>query len=1111
MTQLILAGIGLAIWAMFIIITYYSTFYSSVAHTESATGFWGYLALMGIIYACYKVYTVFIAPKKEFKIGFFTILGGILLHLLIICGFYSSFTEVLQSPFMNGMKPASLILFFHILSLLIYPLVLTLLVRSAGFSVMSRLPLEWKNEDMRIRVPAEISIGFLIFSTILLILAGIFGFTLTVLCVTMVLLGIIAIPGLIETYKDIRTRTITLQNHDINGSFIEAMNLKLLSIEFAVFFLTFILSVSLINVLRPMPIGWDDLGVYMNFPKIMATSGELLKGAGFYVWQLITGTGFLFSYTAAQAFYINQLGGILAVIAIICSLSYIFEEKNKKSFLSLPILLAAVFYVMPMTVFQQAKDMKLDPALMFFSISAFTVLFSLWKKSDTKKRSLTIICLAGILTGFAFWVKVTTLMLLLGALGLIAYRFLSIGGYLGFFFLFLSIFTGGNLWIKLNVTMPSDPTLIHWITIVSGVLGLGCIAWGILEKKKEGIAVLESWLTVSLVFIVSFALGLSPWMFKNYTETKNISIDSLLGGSWGTTPYNYSQFYTKEEFQKIQESLTNAVTSSGQTQNEDFGRYFGYDSGINNYLKLPANLTFQKNQNGEFTEITYIFLALVPAILLFVRSRKWVFGVLSLGILLLMVLYYFIPGTRTSITALFDSIWLEKWVGYAIMIAMNLAYLTFVHYSFEKTETNEKLKEILMFMGVYGFIFMISAFGIVWYGIVVYFGFFAIIGLGATLFNNYTPGEEKNEDLISVKLTLAVIFFILIGVYFLRSVFPHGWNNLRSAYYNEYKYNVLSQDEAIFAYRWDYVTPIATMNLRSPQSIVQKIQELPLSDNLKKLFRENGDKMTLSDVHQVILKLRTQDNAGLKKDAKTIGNFIYPKILYPSDAESNTGGIYRIGTFMTYLIDNNRKRYFDDSLVTGFSNYIYTPNPEETIERMRKMGLKYLLVDLNAATIDKDPRHDLTNRFERLLLTMRAKNLKLIDTDNKCLELALDEYKSGRLQDETSYINIAGTNYESYRSGTTIWRNQKLYNCHQLIVSKLNGSGTLSTDLESLKQAIVANKINENPEKLSEILASYAGQSWFALFEISDEPLPSVSNITSVTASGNTSSTGTQN
>jgi hypothetical protein len=65
----------------------------------------------------------------------------------------------------------------------------------------------------------------------------------------------------------------------------------------------------------------------MNFPKIMAASGYYLEGAGMYTWQLITGTGFLFSYTAAQAFYVNQLGGILAVIAIISTLSYAFEKK----------------------------------------------------------------------------------------------------------------------------------------------------------------------------------------------------------------------------------------------------------------------------------------------------------------------------------------------------------------------------------------------------------------------------------------------------------------------------------------------------------------------------------------------------------------------------------------------------------------------------------------------------------------------------------------------------------------------------------------------------------------------------------------------------------------
>ncbi len=112
------------------------------------------------------------------------------------------------------------------------------------------------------------------------------------------------------------------------------------------------------------------------------------------MWQLITGTGFLFSYTAAQAFYVNQLGGILSIIAIICALSYIFEDSGKKSLLSLPVLLSAVYYVIPMTVFQQAKDMKLDPALMFFTVSAFLALFSLWKHQDSEKKIYTVIFLS---------------------------------------------------------------------------------------------------------------------------------------------------------------------------------------------------------------------------------------------------------------------------------------------------------------------------------------------------------------------------------------------------------------------------------------------------------------------------------------------------------------------------------------------------------------------------------------------------------------------------------------------------------------------------------------------------------------------------------------------
>ena len=58
---------------------------------------------------------------------------------------------------------------------------------------------------------------------------------------------------------------------------------------------------------------------------------------------------------------------------------------------------------MPMTVFQQAKDMKLDPALMFFSVSAFLAFYSLWKKDEKNEYKIMIIlAIAGLLTGFAF-------------------------------------------------------------------------------------------------------------------------------------------------------------------------------------------------------------------------------------------------------------------------------------------------------------------------------------------------------------------------------------------------------------------------------------------------------------------------------------------------------------------------------------------------------------------------------------------------------------------------------------------------------------------------------------------------------------------------------------
>ena len=126
-----------------------------------------------------------------------------------------------------------------------------------------------------------------------------------------------------------------------------------------------------------------------------------------------------------------------------------------------------------MTIFQQAKDMKLDPALMMVSVSAFGILWYSLREKFEKQGFYYLIALAGIIIGLAFSMKFTTLILIIASLALIAYRVLGIFGFLGFFFIFLSIFTGGNLWGKMNVWMPVENVeLIRNIAIVCGALGI---------------------------------------------------------------------------------------------------------------------------------------------------------------------------------------------------------------------------------------------------------------------------------------------------------------------------------------------------------------------------------------------------------------------------------------------------------------------------------------------------------------------------------------------------------------------------------------------------------------------------------------------------------------
>jgi len=98
-------------------------------------------------------------------------------------------------------------------------------------------------------------------------------------------------------------------------------------------------------------------------------------------------------------------------------------------------------------------------------------------------------------------------------------------------------------------------------------------------------------------------------------------------------------------------------------------------------------------------------------------------------------------------------------------------------------------------------------------------------------------------------------------------------------------------------------------------------------------------------------------------------------------------------------------------------------------------------VDLNAPTIDRDPRHALTTRYEKLLRTFTSENLELIETDSICLKVALESYHKSKksIVDLSNYYALAGVNYESYTEDwKTIRRWDKQIWCYSYIYWLIN-------------------------------------------------------------------------
>lgn len=335
---------------------------------------------------------------------------------------------------------------------------------------------------------------------------------------------------------------------------------------FSFLFLGVFLIYDFVHVLRPFPVGTDSINIYVNLPKLIGESGSLVAGNQPYNWSLFMSLGTVVFGRIDVTLALSFLGGFLALRAL-------YQLSRKWLSINQSALCLLLFGSMPMTNFFLYQDLKIDLGLLFVTLCVLLILHNLIvpqttqmnlktksptlkTKKGTKQKNKTLkaitpnwlinaktffsnrmpaflkenhlLVLIGLLSGFAFGIKLTVLFFFL-AIGTAFWYFK--GGIISFLAAFCLVF-GAVFILKLD----AQPLLrgfhetvneLQWLLFA---VGLGLFGYLFFKAKNTAISLVKS----SFVIGVFFLLPVTPWLGKNFLEADKISIYTLTNGKPAT-------------------------------------------------------------------------------------------------------------------------------------------------------------------------------------------------------------------------------------------------------------------------------------------------------------------------------------------------------------------------------------------------------------------------------------------------------------------------------------------------------------------------------------------------------------------------------------------------
>jgi hypothetical protein len=394
------------------------------------------------------------------------------------------------------------------------------------------------------------------------------------------------------------------------------------------------LALNFLNVVRPFPIGWDDLGSYLNRPHLLASYGAFIPSMASFQWEYLAAMAYglfgLESVTGSTfAMIINWSAGLIAVLATYaCGRMFLGERGG--------ILAAICYYFLPMTGHFSFADMKIDNAAYFTSALGILAacIFLFGERANDHDNSLQrdwrFLVLSGFLLSFSFAIKPTAILAVFLVAEVVAGTFFGALGFTGVAigsFALLEKFAPFHVFdvlVKVGWAGALDAKTVNTVAILSFVtVGLILLILGIMRHRAH---VRSAAMNAAILFAAMAAAAL-PWIVNNEISNPNFSVANAL--KYNDTLKPVVSYLQKDEAVKMTsvpadrlralppELKLNPDDPACKTSAvaEELDRYWGFGEGWSHYFTLPWRVVMNIDAVGYYVTLMPALL-LVPLVLL---------------------------------------------------------------------------------------------------------------------------------------------------------------------------------------------------------------------------------------------------------------------------------------------------------------------------------------------------------------------------------------------------------------------------------------------------------------------------------------------------------------